>query len=65
VTETSFSRLTVTVPEAAKALGVGLNSTYGLISAKRLKAVKLGRKLVIPRTELEAFLRRETAQEAA
>lgn len=65
MTDTDFSRLTVTVPEAARALGVGLNSTYGLISAKRLRAVKLGRKLVVPKAELEAFLMRETAQEVA
>lgn len=65
MTDTDFSRLTVTVPEAAKALGVGLNSAYGLISAKRLKAVRLGRKLVVPKAELEAFLARETAQEVA
>lgn len=61
----STLRLTVTVSEAAKFLGLGLNNTYGLVSSGRLKAVRVGRKLLIPQKELEAFLERELAQEVA
>jgi excisionase family DNA binding protein len=55
-------KLTVTVPEAAQALGIGLNNTYGLVSSGRLKAVRVGRKLLVPQKELMAFLDREASQ---
>ncbi len=59
-----LKRLTYTVPEAAKVLGLGQNITYGLVSAGRLKAIKVGRQLLIPQKEVEAFLIREIEAES-
>ena len=53
-------KLTFDVREAAKILGLGSNTTYGLVQSGRLRAVKVGRRWLIPRRELEAFLTRET-----
>ena len=38
---------------------LGRNSVYGLIEAGRIKHIRLGRKILIPRSELEEFLIRE------
>lgn len=38
---------------------IGRNSLYGLIQAKRVKHIRLGRKILIPRSELTDFLVRE------
>lgn len=56
-------KLTMTVAEAAQALGIGLNNTYGLVSCGKLKAVRIGRKLLIPQHELRDFLDREVSRE--
>lgn len=52
-------RLTVTVQEAAKLLGLGRDKTYALVACGRLRSVKVGKRIVIPRREVEAFLERE------
>ena len=39
---------------------IGRNSVYGLIQAGRIKHVRIGRKILIPRRELEEFLIRES-----
>lgn len=50
-------RLTMTVEEAATALGISRGTAYGLVREGRLPAVRLGAKrLVIPRASLDAFL---------
>ena len=38
---------------------IGRNSLYGLIQANRIKHLRLGRKILIPRSELTDFLVRE------
>ena len=38
---------------------IGRNSVYGLIQANRIKHIRLGRKILIPRSELTDFLVRE------
>jgi excisionase family DNA binding protein len=52
-------RLTVHVAEAAELLGLGRNSTYDLLRSGRLRSVRVGRRFVIPRSEIDAFLERE------
>lgn len=55
----NHERLTVGVAEAAKLLGLGRNTTYTLLRSGRLRSVRVGRRLVIPRSEIDAFLERE------
>lgn len=41
---------------------IGRNSLYGLIRAGRIRHVKVGRKILIPRSELENWLERESGR---
>jgi excisionase family DNA binding protein len=48
--------LTVTVPEAAKLLGISRNLAFGLVRKGELPATRLGRRLVVSRKALERLL---------
>ena len=49
-------REVLTVSELAKTLGIGRNSAYELIRQHKLPALRLGRRIVIPRVALQRFL---------
>ena len=49
-------RLTLTIEEAAVLLGISRGLAYELASRGELPALRLGRRLVIPRKALEEFL---------
>ncbi len=49
-------REVLTVSEVAKTLGIGRNSAYELIRQHKLPALRLGRRIVIPRVALQRFL---------
>lgn len=53
-------RLTLSVTEAARELGVGKNTAYDLIRANRLPHLRIGRNIRIPRQALESWLQQET-----
>lgn len=46
----------LTIPEFCKAAKVGRTVAYKLINEGRVKAVKLGKKTLIPRAALEEFI---------
>jgi excisionase family DNA binding protein len=52
----SRERWTLTVTEAAVLLGVGRNTCYAAIARGELPAVRLGRRLLVPRIALEKLL---------
>ena len=52
------------VEEAARCLGVGRTTVFELLRLGRLKSVRIGRRRLIPREELEVFARRRADQEA-
>ena len=52
--------LLVSVKDAARELGVGRDSAYQLVREGRLRSVAIGRKRLIPRSELLAFISRES-----
>ena len=54
-TETG-ERLTVSVPEAGRLLGIGRGLAYELARSGELPVLKLGRRLVVPRAQLLALL---------
>ena len=54
--------LLVGVREAARELGIGRDATYQLVREGRLRSVVLSRRVMIPRTELAAFVERESAR---
>lgn len=49
-------RLTMTVDEAARALGVGRNSAYEAARAGQIPAIRIGRRLLVPTAAFKCFL---------
>jgi excisionase family DNA binding protein len=49
-------RLTLSVPEAARLLGVSRAHAYELVARNELPAVRLGRRILVPRHVIEALL---------
>jgi len=54
--------LAVSPRKAARYLDVGHDAIYQLLNQGRLRSVKLGRRRLIPMSELERFLADELAQ---
>ena len=50
------SRMTMTVAEAALALGVGRGTAYEMARDGRLPVLKIGRRLLVPRVALERLV---------
>lgn len=53
--------LTLTVNQAATALGVGRQSVLNLVRSNALRHVRIGRKIIIPRDSVSEFLERASA----
>lgn len=53
--------LVVTVPEAARLLRIGRNTAYGLVRDGQLRAVRVGRRVLVPRKALGEWLRRASS----
>jgi excisionase family DNA binding protein len=49
------------VLETAHAIGLGRNKTLELIHSGRLRHVRVGRRIIVPRTAVAAFLEAEAA----
>lgn len=49
-------RLTVTIPEAARLLGISRNSAYQAASRGEIPTVRVGRLLLVPVARLRALL---------
>lgn len=49
--------LTLTVDEAAALLRIGRGSAYALVRGGRLRSIKIGRRILIPASAIEDFLR--------
>lgn len=56
VTNRTTERGTYTVDEAAERLGIGRNAAYEAIKRGELPALRIGRRIVIPRAALERLL---------
>lgn len=62
-TSPTIDRQTFTVEEAATLLGIGRNSAYQAIARGELPALRLGRRLLVPRAALERHLAESGAVE--
>jgi excisionase family DNA binding protein len=51
-----MERQTVTVEEAAKALGIGRAAAYDAVKRGEIPAIRIGRRVVVPRSGLERLL---------
>lgn len=49
-------RLTMTIPEAAKKLGIGRNQGYEAARNGQIPTIKIGKRLLVPVTALEKKL---------
>jgi len=49
-------RLTLSIPEAAKVLGIGRNLCYARVKTGEIPVIKVGRRLLVPRRALEKLL---------
>ena len=49
-------RWTLTVEQTARVLGLGRGLTYQLVREGRIPSIRLGRRLLVPRRQLEAML---------
>lgn len=49
-------RLTLTVPEAADLLGIGRGLAYELARTGQIPVIRLGRRMLVPRAQLEVML---------
>jgi excisionase family DNA binding protein len=53
-------RLTMTVEEAARLLGISRNSAFRAVRSGELPAIRIGRRLLVPRSHVTALLGVET-----
>jgi excisionase family DNA binding protein len=51
-----MEKLTVTVPEAAKLLGVSRMTAYTAVRDGTIPSLRIGRRLLVPRAALERLL---------
>jgi excisionase family DNA binding protein len=49
-------KLTLSIEEAAKLLGIGRNLCYERVKAGEIPVIKIGRRLLVPRRALEKLL---------
>ncbi len=49
-------RLTLSVEETAKLLGIGRNLCYDRVKTGEIPVIKIGRRLLVPRSALEKLL---------
>jgi len=49
-------KLTFTVEETAKILGIGRNSAYEAVTRGEIPVIRVGKRLLVPKTALEKLL---------
>ena len=57
-----IGRRTLTVPEAARVLGIGRSAAYEAVRTGEIPVVRIGKRILVPRVALDRLL--ETAQGA-
>lgn len=55
-TPTTPERMTVTVEEAAQLLGIGRSTAYLAVKSGDLPTIRLGRRLLVPRAQIDRML---------
>ncbi len=63
--ELTLPKLTYTVEEVAHVLNIGRSFAYSLVETGQLGSIRLGRRVLIPITEIPVFLERERVKQAA
>jgi excisionase family DNA binding protein len=55
-TQTNDERLTLSVPEAARLLGISRQSGYEAATRGEIPTIKIGHRVLVPRAQLEKLL---------
>jgi excisionase family DNA binding protein len=58
---TEDKRLTLSVPEAAELLGISRNAAYEAAQRGDIPSIRVGKRLLVPRTAFEKMLTGEAA----
>ena len=59
-----MEKIVYSVQEVAERLGISKSHAYGLVKEKRLPVLDLGRRKVIPKILLEAWIKENTSFES-
>ena len=59
IENTKIERLTVTVPQMAEMIGISRPKAYELANRADFPAIRLGRKIVVPKDKLRDWLDRQ------
>ena len=52
--------LTLRVEELMPILGIGRNTAYELVRSGKIRGIRVGKQICIPKEEVQRFLRRES-----
>jgi excisionase family DNA binding protein len=63
--DTRGNRRTYDVPEFAEMMGIGRSAAYNAIARGEIEAIRIGRRLVIPRTVAERLLGNDMIRQPA
>ena len=65
IDEDRIERLTYSVPEAARVLGLSRMAAYQAVSEGTIPAIRIGRRILVPRRALERLLEPDHTPETA
>ena len=51
-----YESLTITVPEAARLLGIGRNTAYAAANSGQLPTIRIGKRMLVSRAALETMV---------
>lgn len=60
-----IQKLTYSVPEAARAIGISRSNAYDLVQRGLIPSVRLRGRVLVPRHAIEEWLARPTSQKVA
>lgn len=65
VGKTHEPALLLSVDDVARTLSIGRSAAWGIVASGDIISVRIGRRVLVPRAEIEAYVRRLTEQAAA
>ena len=59
-----MSRLTISIPDAARLMGVGKNRVYAMAKSGQIPVLKVGNRYIIPKSTFEEWLAKQAENHA-
>jgi excisionase family DNA binding protein len=59
-----MDKMTMTIPEAGRALGIGRSAAYEAARNRQLPTIRIGKRLLVPISALETLLRNVNSESA-